>query len=87
MLDYAAEVGVSRGSALYTDPNGELRDGLDELFRLTVAAVPAARDRVQEIALCDGECTAVWRPVRPLPADDDVFELVWRDYREHKFVH
>ncbi len=87
MLDYAAEVGVSRGSALYTDPQGELREGLDELFRLTVDAVPAARDRVQEIALCGDTCTAAWRPVRPMPADDDVFETVWRDYREHKFIH
>lgn len=87
MLDYAAAVGVSRGSALYTDPNGELRDGLDALFRLTVDDPPAARGRVQEIAFRDGDCTADWRPVRPLPADDDVFELVWRDYREHKFVH
>ncbi|WP_083941725.1 FAD-binding protein [Sanguibacter suarezii] len=29
-----------------------------------------------------GECSFVWRPVRPIPEDDDFFENVWRAYRE-----
>ena len=87
MLDYAEQVGVSRGSALYTDPEGELRAGLEESFRLTVGDRPAARELVQEIVFAGGACRAEWRPVRPLPADDDVFEVVWRDYRENRFVH
>ena len=28
-----------------------------------------------------------WRPVRPIPADDDFFENVWREFREHGNVH
>ena len=28
-----------------------------------------------------------WRPVRPIPEDDDFFENVWRDYREHKNIY
>ena len=28
-----------------------------------------------------------WRPVRPIPADDDFFENVWREYREHGNVY
>ncbi len=87
MLDYADTVGVSRGSALYTDPAGQLREGLEELFRLSLTDTPAARDSVQEIALCGTTCTANHRPVRPIPPDDDVFETVWRDFREGKFVH
>jgi succinate dehydrogenase / fumarate reductase flavoprotein subunit len=29
----------------------------------------------------------VWRPVRPIPEDDDFFENVWRDYREHRNIY
>lgn len=28
-----------------------------------------------------------WRPVRPIPEDDDFFENVWREYREHGNVY
>lgn len=28
-----------------------------------------------------------WRPRRPIPADDDFFENVWRDFREHGNVY
>ena len=60
---------------------------LETSFRLTVGRQSAAHDRIQEIVFADGVCHAEWRPVRPMPADDDVFEVVWRDYRENRFVH
>ncbi|MGC0249946.1 FAD-binding protein [Pseudactinotalea sp. Z1748] len=28
-----------------------------------------------------------WRPVRPIPADDDFFENVWREFREHGNIY
>ena len=37
---------------------------------------------VQEVRLVDGKCCFNWRPVRPIPEDDDFFENVWRAFRE-----
>lgn len=34
-----------------------------------------------------GRAVCRWRPVRPIPAGDDFFENVWRDFREHGNVH
>lgn len=82
MLDYADTVGASRGSALYTDPDGQLRQGLEERFRLTLTDPPAARDRICAVTLNGTACTVTARPVRPIPPEDDVFETVWRAYRE-----
>lgn len=28
-----------------------------------------------------------WRPVRPIPEDDDFFENVWREFREHRNIY
>ena len=33
----------------------------------------------------DAELT--WRPVRPIPDDDDFFENVWREFREHRNIY
>lgn len=43
------------------------------------AATPAAG---ADAGAGAGECSFVWRPVRPIPEDDDFFENVWRAYRE-----
>ena len=66
MLDYVAQGGTSRGSALYVDESGEGTPG----------------DVVQEAQFANGQCSYVWRPVRPIPQDDDFFENVWRSFRE-----
>ena len=34
-----------------------------------------------------GEPVFRWRPRRPIPEDDDFFENVWREFREHGNVH
>lgn len=86
MLDYEKKVGKTRGSALYRDKNGELREGLEELFRFCPDKLAAA-DSIQSVCLKDGVCEASWRRVRPLPEDDGFFETVWREYRENKSIY
>lgn len=83
MLDYAAQGGKSRGSALYTDPAGSKPfSQLPDAFTFVVDDGSRA-DLVQEVLYRDGDCTFTWRPVRPIPEDDDFFENVWRAYREN----
>ena len=85
MLDYVKEIGATRGSALYYDANGALRNGLEEAFRLTVEN-GASRQKVQEVQLTLGGFVAKWRNVRPIPIEEDFFENVWRSYRENKNI-
>lgn len=81
-IDYAEKIGVTRGSALIYDKNGDLRDGLDEMFRLK-AADAVAVDQIQEIVKTDDGFCVSWRAVRPIPKNDDFFENVWRQYRKN----
>lgn len=82
MLDYMAQGGASRGSALYTDPAGRKPYAqLPDAF--TFVLDDGSRGAlVQEVLYHDGACQFQWRPVRPVPEDDDFFENVWRSYRE-----
>ncbi|MBQ7101467.1 MAG: oxidoreductase, partial [Clostridia bacterium] len=84
VLTCAADMNTSRGSAIYTDPNGTLRPGLDGLFRFSANEVDA--DRIQQIKYTDGKFSILWRSVRPIPDDGDFFENVWRSYRENKNI-
>ena len=82
MLNYLTQGGKSRGSALYTDPAGtkpfaQLPDAF--IFCLDDGS---RGNLVQEVKLVDGQCQFHWRPVRPIPEDDDFFENVWRAFRE-----
>lgn len=88
MSDYAKTIPSSRGSALYTDTNGSLPEGgLEEIFRFTYTEEKTARDRIQELSVNkNGIPTVSWRSVRPIPSCDDVFETVWRTYRENKNI-
>ena len=82
MLDYMQQGGKSRGSALYTDPAGKKPYAqLPDAFTF-VLDDGSRGGRVQEILYRDGACVFEWRPVRPIPKDDDFFENVWREYRE-----
>ena len=83
MVDYTAEKGKSRGSALYTDPEGKKPyPSLPDTFTYTLD--DGSKDTlIQEMTYSEGKCSFSWRPVRPLPADDDFFENVWRRYREN----
>ena len=58
-------------------------DALPEQCRFTLDADDLS-GRVQETRLCAANWTVQcdWRDVRPIPEEDDVFETVWRAYRE-----
>ena len=86
MIDYAKTVGDTRGSSLYFDQNGELRQGLEEIFRFSEEN-GNSRNRVQETCLCGDKFVCNWRNVRPIPQNDDFFENVWRKYRENKNIY
>ena len=97
MADYVARGGASRGSVIYTDPTGELpklpsdkvshgdspRDslggGLPESFRFRVDG-GGLDDVIQEVTWGTPPVFE-WRPRRPIPTADEVFETVWAQYR------
>ena len=82
MVDYAKAGGKSRGSALYTDPDGTKPYAqLPDVFTFTVDDGAMDED-IQTVRYRDGACTASWRRRRPIPENDDFFEVVWKNYRE-----
>jgi len=92
MVDYLAHGGRSRGSVLYTDPTGDLPEvpgggtsDLPELFRYRLDG-GALDGEIQEVGwAADGGAGVVsrrWRPRRPIPEPDEVFETVWRNFRQ-----
>lgn len=86
MLDYICAGGKSRGSALYTDPQGvRPRDGLPDQFSFTLDDGTRA-GLIQEVALIGDRFISQWREVHPIPEEDDFFENVWRAYRENENV-
>lgn len=87
MADYVRQGGRSRGSGLYTDPAGvKPLETLPECCRFTPDD-GALLTRVQEAQFRDGQVACAWRAVRPIPREDDFFENVWREFREHGNVH
>lgn len=87
MLDYLHRSGMSRGSALYSDPAGtHFCEDLPDVFTYRLDDFSHAGE-VQEAMLEHGQHHFVWRPVRPVPQDDDFFENVWRDFRENGNVY
>jgi len=118
MIDFHEKTGITRGSALYTDAEGELREGLDELFRFCQERLGIqkknraeakrqeqkqqdriskqqnqqlldSRKFVQQLCMHENESgyQICWRPVRPIPETTDVFEKVWKQYRENKNIY
>ena len=85
MLDYSNTLGRTRGSALYYQKEGMLREGLAETFRF-VGGPKAGADRIQQGILEGDTCRFIWRPVRPMPEDGDFFEHVRRRYRENTWM-
>lgn len=82
MEDYIEHGGQSRGSALYTDPDGEKPyEALPDTFRYRLDDGTRG-SLVQETCYRDGECVCSWREVRPIPENDNFFENVWRSFRE-----
>lgn len=86
ILDYVENGGKSRGSALYTNPNGiKPYPSLPESFRFTLDDETLG-GLLQEVECKDGSCHFFWRPVHPIPEDDDFFENVWRSFRENQGI-
>ena len=81
MDDFAKHIGNTRGSCLYTDVEGDLRYGLEEIFRFKNGDV--ALTEIQEVHLCENSFVSSWRNVRPIPDNTEAFETVWRSYREN----
>ena len=86
MIDYNDKVGGTRGSSLCYDANGQLRKGLEEIFRFT-EETGETRGKIQETVLTEAGFVSVWRDVRPIPQNEDFFENVWRVYRENKNIY
>lgn len=88
MADYIAVGGKSRGSSLYSDPEGEAASPkLDDRFRFTLDDGLLSKQIQETNLLANKEIAHTWRAVRPIPEDDDFFENIWRDYREHGNVY
>lgn len=95
MQDYVEHGGASRGSVIYTDQNGRApRVGFGPDPEAELALPPEFRftldggyldGQIQETAYraADRAVDISWRERRPIPEDDDFFENVWRDFREH----
>lgn len=75
MLDYAKTVSQSRGSALYSDKNGNVNFAISDI-------VPGG-ERIQTVRLENNTPEITWRPVRPIPEESVSFESMWREYREN----
>lgn len=85
MLDFTRQVGTTRGSALYYNEQGTKRGNLEECFRFC-SEPKACFDRIQQGVLKENQCSFQWREVRKIPSSDDVFETIWRGYRENRNI-
>ena len=82
MLDYAEAGGKSRGSALYTDMTGNKPYAqLPDEFTFTVDD-GKLDETIQLVSYHEGQCALSWRNRRPLPENNDFFEVIWKSYRE-----
>lgn len=87
MLDYILHGGKSRGSALYSEENGNIHiDGLDNRFTYSLED-EARPSEIQEARYMDGKTEFSRRMPNPIPKDDDFFENVWTRYREDRCVY
>ena len=82
MLDQAKK--GTCGSALYYDAHGEKPQGMEELFRFSIAQ---NTEQIQETVPTEDGFSCQWRPVRPIPQKDDFFETVWSTYRKNGSVY
>lgn len=85
MADFTKNVSTSRGSAIYYSKDGSLREGLEEQFRF-IPDDKSSHSKIQEIYFEGTTPIINYRDVRPVPDCDDVFEVVWKGYRENKNV-
>ena len=85
MYDQIAQDVRSRGSAIYTDPQGDSAPGFEEIFRYREDEGRHLSE-IQLVFWNGGSPCCSTRPVRPLPEGGGFFENVWRRYREDGYV-
>lgn len=88
MHNYAETVGLSRGSAICSLPEGGEKPFAylpdDFCFQLDRGR---NNGRIQEIRLREDDTFDItWRAVRPIPQEEMVFETVWTHYREDENI-
>ncbi len=97
MLDYVRHGGGSRGSALYTCPDGKKPgEKMPDLYRCKLdegklggevqeicLSFDGSKESSREGGFCEDfcECQTSWRPVRPIPEPDYFFETQWKAFR------
>lgn len=84
MKEYVKMGGKSRGSALYSSPNGTAPAKMEDAFRFELDSGDFDTV-VQEVSFANDLSVNI-RPVRPLPEGGGFFENVWREYRENKNI-
>ena len=86
MIDYLERGGKSRGSSLYSDENGSVKQrNLDQRFVYTLED-EKTNPLIQEVRYENGKVSFSYREPRPIPEDDDFFENVWSEYRKNKNI-
>ena len=86
LIEFSNTIKKTRGSALYYQENGQLRKGLDEIFRF-IPDDGNSKDKIQEIIFNGKNIRISWRKVRAIPHEDNFFENVWRRYRQDKNIY
>ncbi|NMA95887.1 MAG: oxidoreductase, partial [Clostridiales bacterium] len=85
---YIEEGGRSRGSYLVYDDKGQLPiDSLPNEFRFLLDDGELT-EKTQEIGFSkdDLRCNIEWKPVRPIPTEDNWFENVWNQYMQGDII-
>lgn len=85
IIDYINTICNSRGSALYQNNSGVLRDGLEECFRF-LPDNGKNKNKVQIIEYKNDYFSSRWRNVRDMPTEDKFFENVWNSFRINKNI-
>jgi len=83
---YSEKTEYSRGSCLMTNRHGELPlENIAEIFRFKYQD-HTLFDQICEITFNNGNCTVNWVKVRPIPKEDNWFEVVWKNYRKREGI-
>lgn len=87
MLDYASLNLGSRGSAVYSDDDGELQPpAMDDRFRHSLQKDEHPMIQMAELEK-DGRVLISYRKPRPIPQEEEAFEVVWARYRKDKCIY
>ncbi len=77
IISYYETVRRTRGSAIYLDKNADSDFSISKDFN----------DRIQVLIPEKNGFSVIWRKVRDIPEGGDVFESIWKSYRENKNIY